>query len=221
MATVIKSTLGTRQTLPIAFNFEDVSHQASQYLNEVQAQAETIVASAQQHADNVRQRAEEDGRGAAMRAAEKFLDEKVGQRMQTLLPALEKLVSELSDARQSWLRHWEHRAIRLAAKMAERVVRREIAKTPEIQLDLLREALEMAAGSPQLKISMNPADVATLGGQIEKLVKQIAPVAQADIVADERVSTGGCRVETRRGMIDQQVETQLQRIVAELTDENE
>jgi flagellar assembly protein FliH len=221
MATVIKSTLGTRQSLPIAFSFEDVSQQANQYLNEVQAQAASIVATAQQHADGVRRRAEEDGRGAAMRAAEKLLDEKVGQRMQTLLPALEKLVNELSDARQSWLRHWEHSAIRLAAKIAERVVRREIAKTPEIQLDLVREALEMAAGSPQLKIAMNPADLATLGGQVEKLVKQIAPVAQADIVAEEAISLGGCRVETRRGLIDQQIETQLQRIVAELTDENE
>src|ERR1700675_1487136 len=99
MATVIKSTLGTRQALPIAFSFENVSQQGGRYIDEVQSQASTIIADAHRQADAVRHRAEVEGREAAL----KTLDEKVGQRMQTLLPALEKVVAELADARQAWL----------------------------------------------------------------------------------------------------------------------
>jgi flagellar assembly protein FliH len=219
MATVIKSTLGTRQALPIAFNFEDVTDQAGRYIDDIQSQASTIIADAQRQAENIRRRAEEDGREAALRTAEKVLDEKVSQRMQTLLPALEKVVSELADARQAWLRHWEHSTIHLAAKIAQRVIRREISQSPQIKLDLIREALEMAAGSPRVKISLNPDDFATLGAQVDSLTKEIALAAQSEIVPDETVSPGGCRLETRRGAIDQQIETQLERIIAELTDE--
>jgi flagellar biosynthesis/type III secretory pathway protein FliH len=38
------------------------------------------------------------------------------------------------------------------------------------------------------------------------------------VVADPQVSLGGCRVETRFGVIDQQFEAQLARIEQELTD---
>jgi flagellar assembly protein FliH len=221
MATVIKSTLGARNALPIAFNFEDVADHARGYVDDVQAKAAAIVADAQRQADAISRRAEAEGRQAAIRAVEKVMDEKVGKRMETLLPALEKVVAEMADARQAWLRHWEHSTVKLAARIAERVIRREMVQQPEIKVDLIREALEMASGSPHLKIALNPADFESLGGQIERLTKEIARAAQAEIVADETVSVGGCRLETRHGMIDQQVESQLERIVAELTGGNE
>jgi flagellar assembly protein FliH len=94
-------------------------------------------------------------------------------------------------------------------------------QTPQIKLDLIREALEMAAGSPRVKIALHPEDFATLGPQVDLLVKEIAAVAETEIVSDATVSPGGCRLETRRGAIDQQIETQLERIIAELTDQNE
>jgi flagellar biosynthesis/type III secretory pathway protein FliH len=66
--------------------------------------------------------------------------------METLLPALGKVVSELVDAKQAWLREWEHTAVQLAAKIAERVIRRELKSEPQITVDLVREALEMFKG---------------------------------------------------------------------------
>ena len=39
----------------------------------------------------------------------------------------------------------------------------------------------------------------------------------AEIVADPAITLGGCRVETRFGIIDQQFEAQLKRIEEELT----
>jgi flagellar assembly protein FliH len=221
MATVIKSTLSARNALPIAFNFEDVAEHAKGYVDDVQARAAAIVTDAQRQADAISRRAEAEGRQAALRAVEKVMDEKVGKRMETLLPALEKVVAELSDARQSWLRHWEQSTVRLAARIAQRVIRRELVQQPEIKIDLVREAIEMASGSPHLRISLHPEDFESLGGQVQKLTQEIARAAAAEIVADETVSVGGCRVETRHGLIDQQIESQLERIVAELTGGNE
>jgi flagellar assembly protein FliH len=221
MATVIKSSLSARTPAHIAFNFEDVALHANRYVDDVQSKAATILANAKRDADTVSRQAEEQGRQAAMRAVEKVLDEKVGQKMESLWPALQKVVADLADARQAWLRQWEQSAVHLTAKIAERVIRRELKQSPQITLDLVREALELAAGSPDVKISLAPADFETLGSQVDRLTKEISRTANATIVADESVSTGGCRVETRQGIIDQQIETQLERIITELTGGND
>ena len=46
----------------------------------------------------------------------------------------------------------------MAAAIARRVIRRELTRQPEIPLALVREALELAAGSAQVRIHLNPAD---------------------------------------------------------------
>jgi len=217
MARVIKSPLGARNGSPSVFNFEDVAQHANRYVDNVQAQAATIIADAHRQAEAISRRAEEQGRQAALRAVEQALD----QKMESLLPALQKAVEELVDARQAWLRHWEQTAVHLAAKIAQRIIRRELTQTPQITVDLVREALELAAGSPHLKIALHPDDFDALGEQIDRLIKEIARAAEAEIVPDLTVSLGGCRVETRQGLIDQQIETQLERIIAELTGGND
>jgi flagellar assembly protein FliH len=220
MASVIKSSIATRQASPIVFNFEDVTQSANRYVGDVQSQAAAIIAEAQRQAESVTRLAEEQGRQAALRAVEQVLDQKVGQKMESLLPALQKVVNELVDARQAWLSHWEQSAVRLAAKIAQHVIRRELTQTPQITIDLVREALGLAAGSTYIKIALHPDDFETLNSQISQLTKEISHAAEAEIIPDPNVSLGGCRVETRQGMIDLQIESQLERIVAELTGTN-
>ena len=106
--------------------------------------------------------------------------------------------------------------MRLAAAMAARIVRRELREQPEITLTLVREALELAAGSPDVRLHLNPQDCQTLGEEVRKLTKTMSALGQAEVTADESIGQGGCRVETRFGTIDQQIESQLNRIVEEL-----
>jgi flagellar assembly protein FliH len=216
VATVIKAQ-EARLPRGAAFNFDDLSQQAQGYLNEVQQKAREILARAQQEATAIRQRAEQEGREAGHRAVEKLVAEQVGREMKSVLPALEKAIEELAQSRHTWLAHWERRAVHLATAIAARIVRREVAQVPEIALGLIQEALEMAAGSSQLTLRMNPADRQALASQIDRLVHDAARLAPLEIVEDPAITRGGCRLQTRHGAIDQQLETQLARIEAELT----
>jgi flagellar biosynthesis/type III secretory pathway protein FliH len=143
-------------------------------------------------------------------------DERLAKELTTLRPALQRAVQEIRDAKQSWLQHWEKGAIHLAAAIAARLIRRELSRDPQITIALVREALELAAGSAQLKIRLNPADHANLHGQIQLVARELAPLAETELIADPQVAPGGCRVETRFGVIDQQFESQLARIEEEL-----
>jgi flagellar assembly protein FliH len=220
MATIIKTA---SEALPsgtplrqIAYDLHDFSGQADDYLKRVRAEAAKIVLQAKQEAEKVRAQAEQAGRQAAEAAIEKVLDEKVAKQMRTLAPALEKAIAQIVDSQADWQRHWEKSIVELACVLARRIVRRELRHQPEITLDWIREALELVSGAGEITVRLNPAEVATLRNQVDSLVAVFGAAAQAKVVADESITSGGCRIDTQFGSIDQQVETLLERISEEL-----
>jgi flagellar assembly protein FliH len=220
MATIFKTPA---EALPsgmplrqVAFDLQDFSGQADDYLRQVRAEAAKIVLQAKQEAEKVRAQAEQAGRKAAEAAIEKVLDEKVAKQMQTLAPALDRAVAQIVDSQADWQRHWEQSIVSLACALAGRIIRRELRHQPDIALTWIRESLELVSGAGEITVRLNPAEVATLRNQVDSLVATFAPAAQATIVADESITSGGCRIETQFGSIDQQLETLLGRISEEL-----
>jgi flagellar assembly protein FliH len=217
MPTIIRATDRESATQTVAFNFDDMTAQANRHLDKVRSEAALIVRRAQEQAaamrGQVRREAESEGRQAALQA----VGQMVQQQMATALPALQKAVEDIRHAKQAWLKHWEQSAVHVAAAIAARVLRHELTRQPEVTLTLVREALELAAGSAQLRIHLHPDDHRALAGQVELLAKEMSSVAEAELIADPEITRGGCRVETRFGTIDQQFEAQLARIEEELS----
>jgi len=217
MPSIIRASEHGGAIAATAFNYEDLTSQAKRSLDALRAdaikEAGRIVAKAQQEAEAIRRQAEHQGRQAAIDAARQMMQ----QELQTLLPALRQVISEIQHAKQAWLRHWEAAAVHVAAAIAKRVIRRELSQRPQIALGLIREALELAAGNAQLRIRVNAEDYNLLGNDVDILVKEMSGLAQVEVIADAEISRGGCRVETRFGLIDEQIEEQLRRIEEELT----
>jgi flagellar assembly protein FliH len=221
MATIIRKD-GTRQSptsrpvQPVAFSFADMRGQADNYLETVRSEAAKIVQQAHRDAEKIRRDAEVAGRKAAEAAVERVLDEKVAKRMATLIPTLEQLVLQINEAKGDMQSHWEHSALKVSTAIAERIIRRELKCDPQITLDSIAEALRLAAGSAEITLRINPTDYENLGSQVERLAATLCQLSPSQIVADEAISVGGCRVETRFGEVDQQIEAQLRRIEEDL-----
>jgi flagellar assembly protein FliH len=210
MSTIIRATDKNRGTQCVAYNLDDMATQADSYLGTIRQEAAKIVAAA---ADELKATAQQEGRQAALEMADKIVAEKLA----SLMPAMQKIIEDIGHAKQAWLTHWEKSAVHVAAAIANRVIRRELPNHPEVTLTLVREALELAVGSSRLEIHLNPDDLKALGVQVEMIVKELSPLAETELVADENITPGGCRVETQFGSIDQQFEAQLKRIEEELT----
>jgi flagellar assembly protein FliH len=200
----------------VAFNFNDMTDRANSYLDKVRSEAAQILADAKSQAQAIRKTAETNGRQAALQAVERVMEDKVARHMQTLLPALEQAVRQIEQDRQAWLVHWREAAVHVAAQIAARVIRREIAKEPQITLDLITEALQLAAGRDEVVLYMNSTDLENLGGQVQQIIARLGQLGVAQVAADAEITAGGCKVETRFGAIDQQIESQLKRIEEEL-----
>lgn len=212
MATIIKSKV-PMPAEPVIYRFDDVATDAQRIVDEARAEAAAILEEAHGQLDNIRQQAEQEGRAAATAMANQELQEKLA----TLLPAIRSMTEQLSDTRQAWLKQWQQNALQLSVRIAERIVRQEIKRQPAIALTYLREALEMCAAAPQVRVLLHTDDAQSLGESARQIVHEILPAAHAEIVGDDSVTPGGCRIETRHGEIDQRIETQLQRIEAELS----
>jgi len=200
----------------VEFNFEDMSQKASRYLDTVRSQAEQILVEAKRRAEGITAQAKEAGRQAALIEAEQHTQSKVDENLETLLPAVREAIAAITYEKSRWQKHWERETVHLAAAIAARVIRRELAQDPTISVDLMREALQLAMGSGRLRLLLNPTDFVALGDQVERLSEEFAELAAVDIVADDTIRAGGCRVVSEFGSLDQDIEIQLQRIEDEL-----
>jgi len=217
MPTVIKATDRQFEKPGVTSDAHDHQWQAEALRSTIRDQARQILLAAMRDAQGIRQASELEGRRAAEQALDRLVDERVGQMLETALPALRAAIAELNNSKQIWLARWERQVVDLAVAIAGRVCRIELQKQPEITICLVREALELAAGTGGIRVLLNPEDHAALSNQVRNLVDELARLAPAEVIADQSISRGGCRVETPKGAIDQQFETQLARIAEELT----
>lgn len=217
MATVIKAGDSSAAQETVPFNFEDLTARAQKYLEGIRGEAAKIIASAHKEAAAIRKRAEEEGRLAARQELAQIAAADLERKLTTLLPALRDAVKQIEEAKQSFLSRWEKGAVRLAGAIAAKLVRREVERDPQVAWPLVREALDLAAGTSHLRLRLHPHDHAALVPKAEMLLRELAPAGRAEIISDETITRGGCRVETQFCVIDEQFERQLARIEEELT----
>jgi flagellar assembly protein FliH len=74
----------------------------------------------------------------------------------------------------------------------------------------------LATGTTEITLHINPTDHENLGSQITRLAETLCQLAPSEVVANAEISPGGCRVVTKFGEIDQQIEAQLRRIEEDL-----
>ena len=206
---------GEVQSVP--FDLQDMSSHADHYVQRVRDEAAKIVQQAHEEADKVRASAEKAGRLAAESAIEQVLAQRVGKEIDKLRPAVDQIVQQLAEARGEWLDHWQSAAVTLAVKIAERLVRAELERKPEISQEWVREALSLAAGGGDMTVKLHPGDYAHLAPRAEEIAQSMGAIAESRIVADAEVTPGGCVVETRYGSVDMRLESQLQQIAEELS----
>jgi flagellar biosynthesis/type III secretory pathway protein FliH len=98
---------------------------------------------------------------------------------------------------------------RLAVRIAEKILARELALGPDAVVDVVRAALAAAAERRQLVVRVHPDDVAAVEAARARLAAAHAPHAVLAVRADPQVGRGGCLVDTEVGTIDARLDVQL------------
>ncbi len=223
MASVLKQDVfsqGGNHPQPVAFNIEDVQGRARDYLQQIQQQADAILADANQQAEQIRAEAKQQGLADAQqevgqrveRSAQKLSDE----RCRTAVAACEAAVSRLAADTSAWLATWRNQTVELAANIAEKLVRREMRDDNEMLRVWMEEALVSWRDARDVRVLVHPDDFSVAGRFLQQLSKSVPQAVGVEVLPDPEVQLGGCVVRSSHGQIDQQLETQLQRLVEQL-----
>jgi flagellar biosynthesis/type III secretory pathway protein FliH len=97
----------------------------------------------------------------------------------------------------------------LAVRIAEKILGRELALSPEAVVDIARQALTAAGTARQVTIRCHPDDLAALERGRPRLLERASRAQVLQLRADPNVHRGGCIVETELATIDARLSTQL------------
>ena len=168
------------------------------------------IVSAQQEAARILEEAEEfaaEIRREAQTAAENLKTEAYAQGTENALTEFERNLSESREIREKVWRETEKDLLRLAVRLAERIVGREIEKDDKTVVEIISTALQNARQQEKLTVRVNPKDLPTIEKQTERFSS--GRIQFIDFVADPRVASTGCLIESEVGTIDARLETQL------------
>jgi type III secretion protein L len=118
----------------------------------------------------------------------------------------------LESARQAQVAldaRYEPELIRLAVRVAEKIIGEELRSRPETIVSIARECLRSVRHEHSLTLRINPKETGEVQRSLGSLVEAAGSGRRIQVVADAAVPWGGCIVESAAGAIDARLETQL------------
>lgn len=148
--------------------------------------------------------AEAEGKRDAMLAEGREIGRQEG------LATMTELLLKAKVARDEMLASVEPEAVKLALKIAEKIIGHDVERDQNLLMDTIAQAAESARNAQQLTIRVHPEIGKFLRQRMPALMEKIGVTKVVSIKDDPEItSRGGCVLETPFGTIDAKLETQL------------
>lgn len=142
-----------------------------------------------------------------------------GARVRNAVAVAERALDEVRAGEPRWAGAIEENLCALAVGIARQLLGRELAGDTEVVPELVRHALTEFPLDQPVRIRVNPVDLAAISGEAaDGAASLIAPPREARWLADPQIAPGGCVVEGRERIVDGRVDSALERIFRQLTD---
>jgi flagellar assembly protein FliH len=210
------------------FSMKDIENTARAILVRARQQAEQLVAAAQEQAEQLKQQAQvvglsqgrQEGYAKGQQEGLNAGTDKAYAEQKSQLTALVTALTQASHRINAQRRELEASAVNdvlnLAIVIAERVTKRQGLLDPQVAVANVNEALRIIVHASDLRVAINPSQRTALDEALPKLKVQWPKLQHVELVADETLEPGGCRVYTTQGQVDGDLNEQLRRIAADL-----
>jgi flagellar assembly protein FliH len=179
-------------------------------------QARDILQAALAERDRIREEARreglEKGKEEARELVQRSERERVNAETAGLRELLRRAAQALDEKRSELIARAERDLVKLALAIAEKIVKREVARSPEIAPQNVRRAIELTAKRQEVRLLVHPSDLATVEAYLPDLRREFSDILAVALEGAESVARGGCVVSTREGSVDATLETQLREI---------
>ena len=211
-----------------AFNLNDIEAEAEAIIARARREYQEILAEAQEELSRLRQQAQEKGyregydqgnvkghEGGLKQALEQAHQE-FTQRSDSLLSMMERHGEQFDKKKTELLFQAEQNIVALAIEIARKVIKKAGLIHSAVAEANVKAALELASKTSDLVIRVNQQDMDHLKMMVEDAGDIIGKNRQVSFVTDEAIEPGGCVLVSAQGEVDGQLETQINRIAEEL-----
>jgi type III secretion protein L len=123
---------------------------------------------------------------------------------------------EIVSLQERMLKEVESEVVRAAMRVAGELLAAELATREDGVVDVACTALLAAKNARDINLRTSPRDAPILRKHKARLVSVLARAKDLEIREDKRVKPGGVLIETESGVVDAQLETQLEELTRAL-----
>ncbi len=228
MALIKKTQADSTTRSAIVLDLGDLRREAERIQAEAERQARAMIEAGRRKAAQLTQGAEErgyetgqkrgyeDGYAAGVEQGAQQARAEASEQFADLARGWEEALAQFERARGDMLADAREDVLRLALRLAERIVHAAVKFTPDCAAQQAAKAVDQIAEASRLRLLVHPGD--------EPLVRELLPAlrqrahdgAVLVLEASEQVPRGGCALHHGQGVIDATVEKQLARIMEQL-----
>jgi flagellar assembly protein FliH len=207
-------------------------------LEDAEMTAQTVISSAREEADQIKQRAideaehwwqerreadqqiiEDHSRQGYEQGFESGSEEaqrQLTQEWSSRLQEANAIVTQAYEAKQQIIADAERFAVELSCSIAEKIIGQTLSDAPELAMKLFAGALSRRKEQGVIVLCVSPKQFAFVQAAKDELSMMLDSQAELQIVPDASVAEGGCMVRSAFGSIDARIDTQLDNIKQQL-----
>jgi flagellar assembly protein FliH len=200
---------GTQETeLSPAPTPEQLLATAQARLAEAQAEAEGMVKYAQLQVDAIHEEARKAGWQAGYIAGQ----QQALAEAAALLAHIKTIANSAITAKEQFYTNSLTEINGLVVSIAEKIITKQLSLNPQIVSEIVGQAIKNANINGACRIRVNPADYEILSPSWHNIPSMQPSDQRWELIADKGIKRGGCVIDVQGGILDAQIETQLQQV---------
>ncbi len=212
----------------IPFSMKDIETQARALMARAKERAEGLLIEAQREAEGLKAAAKVEGLVEGKReglakgleegrknGAQQALSEHRTSLTQ-LIKSLTEAAADLDRSRQQLQAEALTEVIHLAVAIAQRVTKRQGLIEPRVLVENVNESMKLVVASSDVRIALHPSQKQYFLEALSNLQMTWPALQHVQLIEDATLAPGGCRIFSRGGQIDADLDGQLDRVVADL-----
>lgn len=140
------------------------------------------------------------------------------EEVQRTIEQLVNMIQKFENRRSDLLKQSEQMIVQLSLSVAKSILRREARMDPELVKNMVRESLNHVEDRNRVSIKVHPEDYQVIQDYEQEILSSAHGVKHLEIKEDELIHPGGCIIESDSGIVDAQLETQLDEIAASMSE---
>ncbi|MCS7243512.1 MAG: FliH/SctL family protein [Candidatus Calescibacterium sp.] len=188
---------------------QEIENMKGTVLTEAQKQAEMIIKKAIEEAQNKAKEILEQSYSQGFQQGLEDAHKKLENEYQKKILELQQEIDNIFNIRKKLVKDFEKELIELVLDVAERIISKKIEEEGSVVVSYLSDLLTRVERSKSITIWVNPDELEDVKNFKENFKYLLEDVENLTIAPDQRISKGGCIIETNFGKIDSRISTKF------------